>query len=303
MKKHLLPIVISAAFAVLTPARVRAQASSNWGQSPKPEVVGKVQQAVAASRTSAPAAEKLLREAVVADPDYYRAQLNLGLVLLQQNRNADAAAELKKALDVQQRNNIKNPAIYAELGYAHQRADNTEKAAEIFMKGVEHLPELSEEDQKKLIFRGVTSFLEFQDPPGARKFVGKASGKIKPEMQAEVQTFLEDGIARITRSEAQEGWVRFAKQKETANPASLESVLFKKVNGEAGILKAGDIVTPASVVVNMRAEKPNPEKPEATLGKWVGFARMEEQFEVVEVVPVRVADSTALWMRVKRRKP
>jgi hypothetical protein len=41
-------------------------------------------------------------------------------------------------------------------------------------------------DQKKLLFRGITSFLEFQDSPGARKLVQAAVGKIKPETQAEV---------------------------------------------------------------------------------------------------------------------
>jgi hypothetical protein len=75
------------------------------------------------------------------------------------------------------------------------------------------------------------------------------------------------------------------------------------VNGEVGMLKAGDIITPSSVTVNMRAEKPNPEKTDATLGKWVGFARMEEQFEVLEVLPVRLGDTNSIWMRVKRHQP
>ena len=35
-------------------------------------------------------------------------------------------------------------------------------------------------DQKKLLFRGITSFLEFQDPPGARKLVQASVGKINP---------------------------------------------------------------------------------------------------------------------------
>ena len=296
-------LTAAVAFSMLLPARVCAQASKNWGQSPKPELIGKVQQAIEANNTSATTAEKLLREAALADPTYYRAQFNLGLVLLQQGRNAEAALELTKALDLQEKHNIKDPAIYAELGYAHQRADQTEKSAEIFMKGVEHLSELSEEDQKKLLFRGIASFLVFQDPPGARKFVGKASGKIKPDMLAEVQSYLDRGIAGITRDDVQEGWVRFAKQKDPANPATIESVLFKKVNGEAGMLKTRDIVTPSSVVVNMRADKPNPEKADGTLGKWVGYARLEEQFEVGEVVTVRIGDSTSLWMHVKRHKP
>jgi hypothetical protein len=158
-------------------------------------------------------------------------------------------------------------------------------------------------DQKKLLFRGGASFLEFQDSPGARKLVQAAVGRIKPETQAEVQKFLGEGIARITRNDVQEGWVRFAKQKDSANPATLDSVLFKKVNGEAGMLKAGDIITPSSFTVNMRADKPNPEKTDATLGKWVGFARIEEQFEVLEVASVRLGDTNLIWMRVKRRQP
>ena len=65
---------------------------------------------------------------------------------------------------------------------------------------------------------------------------------------------------------------------------------------------AGDIITPSSVTVNMRADKPNPEKTDATLGKWVGFARIEEQFEVLEVASVRLGDTNLIWMRVKRRQ-
>jgi hypothetical protein len=53
----------------------------------------------------------------------------------------------------------------------------------------------------------------------------------------------------------------------------------------------------------MRADKPNPEKTDATLGKWVGFARIEEQFEVLEVASVRLGDTNLIWMRVKRRQP
>ena len=53
----------------------------------------------------------------------------------------------------------------------------------------------------------------------------------------------------------------------------------------------------------MRADKPNPEKTDATLGKWVGFARIEEQFEVLEVASVRLGDTNSIWMRVKRRQP
>ena len=68
------------------------------------------------------------------------------------------------------------------------------------------------------------------------------------------------------------------------------------------MLKAGDIITPSSVTVNMRADKPNPEKTDATLGKWVGFARIEEQFEVLEVASVRLGDTNLIWMRVKRRQ-
>ena len=69
------------------------------------------------------------------------------------------------------------------------------------------------------------------------------------------------------------------------------------------MLKAGDIITPSSVTVNMRADKPNPEKTDATLGQWVGFARIEEQFEVLEVASVRLGDTNSIWMRVKRRQP
>ena len=69
------------------------------------------------------------------------------------------------------------------------------------------------------------------------------------------------------------------------------------------MLKAGDIITPSSFTVNMRADKPNPEKTDATLGKWVGFARIEEQFEVLEVASVRLEDTNLIWMRVKRRQP
>jgi hypothetical protein len=269
-----------------------------------------VKQAVEVQRSDPATAERLLREAVATDSNYYGAQLNLGLLVLQnESRVKQAVSELEKTLAMKDRLRIKDSTIYGELAFAYHRADNEKSAADMFGQGVQHLAELDPVEQRKLLERGVAFFLDYQNPAGARQLVKQAANKgLNQYLLLQIQGFLINGVARLTKNDAPDGWVLFAKQKRPPEPGGKYlSQLFEKIDRSAGVPTKGDIVTPKGTTVNMRSDRIHPEdkdaaKDAATLASWVGVARLEERFEVLEVVPVSVPDAVALWMHIKRVK-
>ena len=275
-----------------------ADALDKWNQAPKPDLVTKVDQAVAKSRSDPVAAERLLREVVTADPSYYRAQLNLGLVLLQAGRFNDSIIELMKAQDMQASLHINDPTIYGELGFAFYQADRDEDAATAFKEGVKHLAEMSPSDQQKLLQRGIAFFLEYQNPAGARSLFEEAKSGLNPQVLPEVQKFLEDGVTRLTKNDVQAGWVHVANH-PIGDPSAVQDQLFYRTDGRPTLPVKSDIVTPITTV-NMRTA---PETPDTTLGGWAGTARVAEQFQVDDVKPVQTANTVSIWMHVKRVKP
>jgi len=243
----------------------------SWGQTPRPDLAAKVNHAVEASKSAPADAERMLREVVAADPNYYSAQFNLGLLVLQkQDRAKEAVKELEKALDIKQRLKIKDSTIYGELALASYRADDAPAATKRFREGVEHLKELKPADQKKLLERGVAFFLDYQDPADARKLLDQATNGDQ-EVLKEVREFLRLGIERLTKNDPPEGWVRYAKQPIGAGPdATYIDQLFVKADGSPGPPKKGDIVTPKDTTVNMRADKLHSENSDSTLASWIG---------------------------------
>lgn len=277
-----------------------------WGQTPNPEIADKVKRAVAINKEQFDAAEQLLREALTKDADFYGAQLNLGLLLLQkEERSKDALAELNKANQIAQQRQIDDPTIYAELGFAAYRADKEIEAKQAFQQGVEHLAQMKPSDQKKLLERGVAFFLDYQNPSGARQLIDQSTRYgADLNILKSTNVLLNKGIKQMTKHDVQDGWVRYAKQPIGAESNTVYTdELFKKIDGMPGPIKKGDIVTPSQDPVNIRADKLHPENTEATLATWIGIARIDEKFVVLEdPIPIPTPEAVALWMRIERVK-
>src|SRR5689334_9499637 len=77
------------------------QTPDRWGQTPKPEAVQKMEEALRIGGKDPEGAEALLKAALVADPNYYRAQYNLGLLSLKQNKKMEAVEQMRKAHSIQ----------------------------------------------------------------------------------------------------------------------------------------------------------------------------------------------------------
>lgn len=84
----------------------------------------------------AAAAERQFRELLEVEPDYYRAQYNLGLALLAQGRNEEAAAALERAVEIRAKLGLDEPTVFNSLGWAWFLAGNLEKAEAAYLEGV-----------------------------------------------------------------------------------------------------------------------------------------------------------------------
>lgn len=82
------------------------------------------------------AAERLLSELLAAEPDSYRAQYNLGLALLAQEKNEAAAAALERAVAVRAKLGLTEPTIFNSLGWAHYLAGDLDRAEVAYLEGV-----------------------------------------------------------------------------------------------------------------------------------------------------------------------
>lgn len=84
----------------------------------------------------AAAAEQKYREVLAAEPDYYRAQYNLGLALLAQGDHEAAAAALERAVEIRAKLDLDEPTVFNSLGWAWFLAGNLEKAESAYLEGV-----------------------------------------------------------------------------------------------------------------------------------------------------------------------
>lgn len=96
------------------------------------------------------AAEQVLRELLAAEPDAYRAQYNLGLALLAQEKNEAAAAALERAVEIRAKLGLAEPTIFNSLGWAHYLAGDLVKAEAAYLEGVKLVAGNTRESNQKL---------------------------------------------------------------------------------------------------------------------------------------------------------
>ncbi|MEO8613907.1 MAG: tetratricopeptide repeat protein [Luteolibacter sp.] len=282
-----------------------AQSPSDWGQHPKPQAKILVDKAVLQSQQDLNEASILLKTATVEDPNYYRAQRNLGLIRLSQNNNFDAIVELNKALDIQKSQGVKDPTIWSELGFAYDRAEMPEEAEKAFQNGVIHIKELTPPDQLKLLQRGAASYMLRQNPLGAKKLLESARPALDLGTASKVENFITESVVTLTKSDIQEGWVSFGRQSTSGTSTNWDKLLFKKITAGDLPPKNGDNVTPLDFVVNIRADYRRPENKDNQLGTPIGFARPGETFTLIEdPVAVQLGEElvgwTAWWIKIRR---
>jgi hypothetical protein len=302
-------LAVHAVVIALANATAFARNPADWGQTPKPQAKALVDRAVEQSRDDLGKAEKLLEKATREDPTYYRAQRNLGLIRLAQNNSPEAVTELQKALEIQKTKHIDDPTIWAELGFAYDRADMPEKAATAFQTGAEKIGELSPSEQKKLLERGAAFYVLRQDPKRARELLESAGPGVNPETAIDVENFIDQSVETLTRNDVQEGWVSFGRQNTSGTPGEWEQVLFRRTEDGPLPPKRGDTITPLDQVVNIRADHRRLGNQGTQLGTQlgtpIGFARPGETFTLIQdpvAVPLDepLKGWTAWWVKVRR---
>lgn len=127
---------IAALTLLLVPA---ASAQSDaWQTNLPPAQVERAEEAKSALRHGdAEAAERGYRELLAVEPDYYRAQYNLGLALLAQGRNEEAAAALERAVEIRAKLGLDEPTVFNSLGWAYYLAGDLARAEAAYLRGVE----------------------------------------------------------------------------------------------------------------------------------------------------------------------
>lgn len=136
--------------AALGVPTARAQTDA-WQTTLPPAHVQRAEEAKSALRHGdAAAAERKYRELLAVEPDYYRAQYNLGLALLAQGRNEEAAAALERAVEIRARLGLDEPTIFNSLGWAHYLAGDLARAEAAYLEGVKLAPRNSRASNQKL---------------------------------------------------------------------------------------------------------------------------------------------------------
>jgi Flp pilus assembly protein TadD len=130
------PKLLAAALALAAAPALAAQTDA-WQTSLPPAHVRMADEAKSALRQGdAEAAEQRYRELLAVEPDYYRAQYNLGLALLAQGENEAAAAALERAVEIRAKLGLDEPTVFNSLGWAWFLAGNLEKAEAAYLEGV-----------------------------------------------------------------------------------------------------------------------------------------------------------------------
>jgi len=142
------------ALAVLVVALVAPAArpqTDTWQTTLPPAHVQRADEAKSALRHGdAEEAERKYRELLAVEPDYYRAQYNLGLALLAQGRNEEAAAALERAVEIRARLGLDEPTVFNSLGWAHYLAGDLARAEAAYLEGVKLAPVNSRSSNQKL---------------------------------------------------------------------------------------------------------------------------------------------------------
>lgn len=130
-------LALALVVAALVAPAARAQTDA-WQTTLPPAHVQRADEAKSALRHGdAAAAEQKYRELLAVEPDYYRAQYNLGLALLAQGRNEEAAAALERAVEIRAKLGLDEPTLFNSLGWAHYLAGDLAKAEAAYLRGVE----------------------------------------------------------------------------------------------------------------------------------------------------------------------
>jgi tetratricopeptide (TPR) repeat protein len=302
-------------------ATAMGQAPDQWGQKPNPEAVKKMEDAIKLREKDLTKSELLLKQVLEMEPNYYRAQYNLGLVNLAQNKKKEAVEEMEKAKAIQEKFERKDPSIYTDLGRAYAQAGMTKKAKEAFETGARQIKQLEPGDQERLLQHGITFFIGEQNPAAALQLFDRVRTDMDPALKPKIEDFLNKAVARLKANDVQEGWVSYMQQAESPTGRKIKNQFFTLVDGGKEIPKIGQKIktneTVVHTVVYIRDRQYQPENVESPLGKPLGFARIGETFTVVgDPVAVKVPEkpdtaqesladqreSTAWWVKVKRDK-
>lgn len=308
-------ITLSSALCAIVAAQ--GQEVDRWGQKPKPESVAKVAEAINIRETNIAKSEALLKEVVAAEPDYYRAQYNLGLVWLTQNKKTEAVEAFKKAYAIQEKFEQKDYSIYTDLGRAYEQAGMREEAKASFTTGAGLIKKIAPDDQERLLQHGIAFYIGDQNPAGGMGLLKQVRGDLDPALAPKLDTFLNDAMSKLMANDVEEGWVSYVQQADTPTGTEFKSQLFTLVGGGTEVPTEGQKITPKDTVVYLRDRAYDPANEKAPLGRPLGFARIGETFTVigkplavsvpkkasnVQQAPVEDKKWTAWWVKVKREK-
>jgi tetratricopeptide (TPR) repeat protein len=298
-------------------ATAMGQEPDRWGQKPNPKAVEKMEAAIKIGGKDIAKSEVLLKEVLAMEPNYYRAQYNLGLVQLAQNKKKEAVEEMRRAYAIQERFEKKDFSIYTDLGRAYAQAGMTDEAKKAFETGARQIKQLEPGDQERLLQYGIAFFVEEQNPAAAFGLFDRVRTDMDQALKPKIEDFLNKAVARLKANDVQEGWVSYVQQADAPNGKEFKKQLFTLKDGSTGIPKDGQKITPKDTVVYIRDRQYQPENEESPMGNPIGFARVRETFTVVgdpvavkvpkkpdtaQKAPVDQREWTAWWVKVKRDK-
>jgi Tfp pilus assembly protein PilF len=153
------------------------------------------------------------RQIVAANPDYYRAQYNLGLALADQagkdrKKLAEAISALEKAREIMEKGSLKDYSIYNSLGWYYARANRSIDAEKAYKVAIAHADTNSVDTNRRLFTNLGIFYLERGDLDHARQYLQIATDKYQSES---ARKFLEINETVSKKTELPDGLTYQAK--------------------------------------------------------------------------------------------
>src|SRR5437763_13005659 len=167
-------------------------------------------------------AERLLRDVISKNDDYYRAHYNLGLILQAEGKPDDAVTELKKALALQQKfPKIHDNSIFLDLGRAYYDGGDYTQAEAQYIKGLERKTENDPDTNKRLLVNLGNLYFQSGDLDKAKSTLEQATDEFPNSGANELRETVDEYSRRksserevSTREPVKEGWVYYGLRKE-----------------------------------------------------------------------------------------
>lgn len=131
-------------------------------------------------------AEQVFESLVKSNPDYYRANYNLGVALAAQGKHAEAIQAFEKALSIQSKMRIKEYSVLNALGWSHLSIGNYQKAEEYLNEALSHEAENSSSLNVQILNNLGLLYYNTRDITRARECLEKASNNYQSNSAKEM---------------------------------------------------------------------------------------------------------------------